>query len=345
MRTLNRAALLLLGALGASACVPHSTDSTEVGVRVAKLGILEPSGVVPEPYAPGATYFFAPIINDWYVYDTALQNLVMTRDSRTGDRAADDALRFKTVDGNDISVDVTVAWSIIPSKAPYLVQFVGGTTLAVRERLVRPVSRTVIRDVLNELPSEQYYDANTRFQKAEQAAAVLNHYLEAEGIRVSQVLLGEHKFNDRYEQIIRDKKVAEQDAARLKSETEAAREQMRRELEVAKGTVQKAIEVALGEAEKQQISADAIYFERERQAQAILAERQANATGIAEKAKALAGSGGRNLVKLEVAEALKGKTILFVPTGGMDLRTTDMNQLLQTYGVVQGTSSSSSSSR
>lgn len=329
--TIAAAAALLAG------CVPHSTDSTEVGVRVSKVGIWEGQGVVPDVYPPGATYFFAPVINDWYVYDTALQNLVMTRDHRTGDRDGDDSLRFKTVDGNDISVDVTVAWSIDPTKVDYLVQFIGPDTSVVRERLVRPVSRTVVRDVLNELPSELYYDANIRFQKAEQAAAVLNHYLNDEGVIIQQVLLGEHKFNERYEQIIRDKKVAEQDASRLKSETEAAREQMRRELEIAKGDVSKDIEEARGEAQKRKISADAIYFERERQAQAILTERQSRAEGIAQKAKALAGSGGRNLVKLEVAEALKGKTILFVPTGGMDLRTTDMNQLLQTYGVVQAT--------
>ncbi len=329
--------MILLASLAAG-CAPHSTDSTEVGVRVAKLGLWEPKGVVTDLYPPGATYFFPPIINDWYVYDTALQNLVMTRDRKTGDRAGDDALEFKTIDGNDISVDVTVAWSIDPTKAAYLVQFVGNDTEAVRERLVRPVSRTVVRDVLNELPSEQYYDANTRFQKAEQAAAVLNHYLNPEGILVKQVLLGEHKFNERYEQIIRDKKVAEQDASRLESETEAAREQMRRELEVAKGKVQKAIESARGEAAKKEIGADAIYFQKERQAQAILTEQESRAKGIAEQAKALAGSGGRNLVKLQVAESLKDKTIIFVPTGGMDLRTTDMNQLLSTYGVLQATS-------
>ena len=332
---MSRLALLL--SLLAVGCAPHSTDSTEIGVRVAKVGLFEGKGVVPDVYLPGATYFFPPIINDWYVFDTALQNLVMTRDSNTGDRSGDDALQFKTIDGNDINVDVTVAWGIDPTKASYLVQFVGPNTAAVRERLVRPVSRTVIRDVLNELPSEQYYDAQIRFKKAEEAAAVLEHYLAPEGIIIKQVLLGEHKFNDRYEQIIRDKKVAEQDASRLSSETEAAREQMRRELEVAKGQVQQTIETARGAASKRQISADAVYFERERQALAILSERSNRAQGIAEKAKALAGSGGRNLVKLEVAESLKDKHIIFVPTGGMDLRTTDMNQLLQTYGMVQAT--------
>ncbi len=334
---MSRLLLAAVLALATAACVPHSTDSTEVGIRVAKLGLWEPMGVVPDPYPPGTTNFFPPIINDWYVYDVALQNLVMTAESGVGARQGDDALRFKTVDGNDISVNVTVAWKIDPRRAAYIVQFVGPDTRAVEEKLVRPVSRTVIRDVLNELKSEQYYDADVRFAKAEEAANLLNLVLNPEGVQVTQVLLGEHRFNDRYEAIIRDKKVAEQNAARLESETEAAREQKRRELEEAKGQVSRAIEQARGEAEKRKIAADAIYFERQRQAEAILAEQKAKAKGIAEKARALSGSGGRAMVKLKVAEALKGKPIIFVPTGGMDLRTTDMNQLLQTYGVIQAT--------
>lgn len=328
---------LLLFVLSATACTPHSTDSTEVGVRVAKFGFFEPKGVVPEPYPPGTTSFFLPIVNDWYVFDTALQNLVMVREQNQGDREGDDSLRFKTVDGNDISVNVTVAWQVDPAKVGYMIQFIGPDTQSVGESLVRPVARTIIRDVLNELASEQYYDANVRFQKAEEATRQLNHYFAEEGVLVTQVLLGEHKFNERYEGIIRDKKVAEQDAARLKSEADAAREQRRSELEVAKGEVSRDIEQARGEATKQQIAADAIFFQRERQAEAILSERRAKALGISERARALAGSGGRNMVKLEVARALDGKPVIFVPTGGMDLRTTDMNELLKTYGVVKAT--------
>ncbi len=328
---------LFAAALLASGCLPHSTESTEVGVRVAKLGLIGEPGVLPDVYSPGTTSFFPAVINDWFVYDIALQNLAMTREHSTGDRKGDDSLRFKTVDGNDISVNVTVAWKIDPSKVGNLLQFGGDDTLQVGRRLVRPASRTVIRDVLNELASEQYYDANVRFQKAEEAAEQLNALLGPEGVMVTQVLLGEHKFNQRYEKIIKDKKVAEQNGARMQSETEAAREQMRRELEVAKGQVSRAIEQARGESSRRTISADAILFQRQRQAEAILAERRARAEGTAERARALAGSGGRNLVKLEVAKALKGKAIIFVPTGGMDLRTTDMNALLSTYGVIRAT--------
>lgn len=326
-----RALLLLALATG---CVPHDTGSTEVGVRTAKLALLGDPGVVKDVYASGGTYFFPPVVNDWNVFDVGVQNLHMTREINTGAREGDDSLHFKTHDGNDISVDVTVAWHIDGTKVTYILQFVGPDTKAVEERLVRPVVRTVLRDVLNELRSEQYYDAALRFQKAEKAREAANHYLNAEGVVIDNVLLGEHKFNPAYEQVIKDKTVAEQEAARLRSETEAAREQRRRELEVAKGQVNQTIEVARGDASKKKLDADARYFERERDAQALVAEARARTEGLKAQARALSGAGGRNLVKIQVAKALKGKPIVFLPSGGSDLRTTNMNRLLEQYGLL-----------
>ena len=128
--------------------------------------------------------------------------------------------------------------------------------------------------------------------------------------------------------------MAEQEAARLTSETRAAFEEMARDLERAKGDVGKQVEEARGEAEKRRLEADAIYFERERQAQASLAEKQALAEGLTERARAMSGAGGEAMVKLKIAEALKGKKIVFIPAGsGMDLRNTDVNQLLEVYGA------------
>lgn len=333
---MKRLTQMLFGALLSSqliACTA-TTDSTEVGVRVVNLTLLGSRGVQAEVYPQGSTFFFFRPTSDFYTFDIGIQNLVMVRDPREGDRTGDDSLQFKTVDGNDVSVNVTVAWSVIPEKTPYLLQFVGQNEAEVEETLVRPVARAMIRDVLNQLSSEEYYQASRRFEMAEEARRRLVEVLEPEGINIQQVLLGEHKFNTTYETIIRDKKVAEQEAERLVSETEAAAEEKIRDLERAKGSVSQAIEKARGEAAQRQLEADSIYFEREQQARAILAEKRALAEGLTKQAQALSGSGGERMVKLEFARTLQGKKILFVPAGtGMDLRSTDMNALLQTYGV------------
>lgn len=327
--------LLLVGLLSSlQACIPHSTDSTEIGVRTAKMALFETKGVQKQLYPPGSTSFFAPIVNDWHTYDVALQNLEMTRATGSGDRQADDSLRFKTIDGNDISVNVTVAWRIDPTRAWYVLQFVGEDNDAVKERLVRPVARTIIRDTLNSLASEQFYDAEARFKKASEAKERLGLVLGPEGVTIEQVLLGEHSFNQNYEQIIRDKKVAEQNASRLRSEAEAAREQVLRDLEVKKGEVQQTVEKAKGDAQRKHIESDGLYYEKEKQAQALVSEAQASAEGLKAKAKALSGSGGSAQVKLKVAKALKGKPIVFLPaSSGMDIRSTDMNKLLAGFGL------------
>jgi regulator of protease activity HflC (stomatin/prohibitin superfamily) len=323
-------ALLFGQLLGCTA----STEATEIAVRTVNVSLLGGRGIQPEVYAQGQTYFFPRWFSVWTVYDVGLQNLEMVRSANAGDRLADDSVRFKTIDGNDVSVDVTVVWQVEPSGAPYVLAKVGGTNTEVADKLVRPIARTIVRDVLNKLTSEEYYQADRRYQMAEEAREKLTALLQPEGVQISQVLLGGHQFNATYEGIIRDKKVAEQEGARLESETEAASEEMKRDLEKAKGEVNKTIEQARGAAEQRKLEADAIFYERERQAAAILTEKKARAEGLQARARALSGGGGKAMVKLEVAKALAGKQILFVPAGGSDLRTTDMNALLQQFGVL-----------
>src|SRR5687768_11603867 len=119
------AALLLLAPV-ATGCACHSTGANEVGVLTRKVAITGEKGVQQQVYAPGGSYFFAPYINDWHTFETKLQNLRMS--GGIDDPDTGDDLEFKTVDGNDISVDVTVAWRIAPDKAPHLLSKVGGST-------------------------------------------------------------------------------------------------------------------------------------------------------------------------------------------------------------------------
>ena len=47
------------------------------------------------------------------------------------------------------------------------------------------------------------------------------------------------------------------------------------------------------------------------------------------------GSGGEAIVKLRIAEAMQDKRIILLPVseGGMNLKTTDINRLIETLGV------------
>jgi len=325
--------LLFLVALPLQGCTCHSTGSTEVGVLTRKLsfgGLLGKPGVQPEIYAPGATYLFPAFVTDWNTFDVSMQNLAMVKDPRRGDRNAEDDLNFKTVDGNDIRVDVTVAWQVDPKRAPYLLNKVGENVEEVKEKLIRPACRSVVRDVLNELRSEEFYVSEKRFAKASEARDRLQEVLGPEGVIIRQVILGEHRFNPEYEKVIRDKKLAEQNSERVRSEGRATTEQWKSELEKAKGTVSQQLAAAAGALDTARLAADASYVQNQKRAEAIVAERKAHAEAVRKQNEALAGSGGKALVKLRIAEALAGKQLVFLPTGknGVGVQTLNLNQLL-----------------
>ena len=318
-----------------TACTFHSTDSTEVGVLTRKIALFGKAGVQQETYPPGATYTFPAFITDWHVFNVALQNLSMSKSKTDGDRAERDDIEFKTHDGNDISVDVTVAWRIDTAKTPWILEHVGGSTTDVKENLVRPACRSIVRDVLNTMTSEEYYVSDKRFQKAEEARENLSKVLGPEGVIVERVILGEHRFHPEYEKVIHDKKLAEQTAERMVSEGHAAQQEALRNLETAKGQVSQKIATAQGALDQVKLRADADYYRAQREAEAILAEKKAHAKGVEKVNQAMSGAGGRTLVKLKVAEALAGKEIVFLPGGGKggQLQTMNLNELLSRYAV------------
>ena len=316
-------------------CMPHTTGETQVGVRTRKLGLFGSKGVEEQVYAPGATYFFLPYINDWNVFDTKLQNLEMTYSKIRGDRRSQDDLVFKTTDGNDISLDVIIAYRIDASKAPYILQYVARDDVTLRDTIVRTVARSKPRDIFGELKTEAFYVAEARETQSNKAKDALQQILGPMGIVVEKVLTNDYRFNPEYTKAIEDKKVADQQVEKNKSAQHAATEEYKRKLEEAKGEVNKMVADADGQYLKDKIEADVYQEQQELLAKAIQAEGIADAKGIQEMNNALAGSGGETIVKLRIAEALQGKRIILLPVseGGMNLKTTDINRLIETLGV------------
>lgn len=337
---MNTRAIIVCCCMGAAlallpGCVPRSTGPTEVGVRTVKFSLFGKKGVEDKVYPPGSTFFFAPFINDWHVFDTRLNTLEMSGTKGRGDRlAGGDDLLFKTVDGNDISLDIVLSWKIDPEKAPMILQEVATSMDEIKENVIRTVTRSKPRDVFGELETEGFYLADKRSQKAEEVEEALNKILEPLGVVVERVGTSDYRFNPEYQKAIEDRKVAQQRAEKAKSTTRATEQQFLAEVEEAKGEVAKMKAEADGLFEQAKIKADAEFKGEERRAEAVRAEGQAEAAGIRKMNEALAGSGGESVVKLAIAEALQGKKIVLVPMGdGFDVRSTDINDLLKMYGV------------
>jgi regulator of protease activity HflC (stomatin/prohibitin superfamily) len=327
--------VIMLAMFTTAGCVPHTTGETEVGVRTRKIAFISPKGVEDRIYAPGATYFFLPFINDWDVFDTKLQNLEMTFSQVRGDRKSRDDLVLKTIDGNDISLDVIIAYRIDADKAPYILQYVARNDITLRDKIVRTVARSKPRDIFGELKTEAFYVADARETQSGKAREALQKILGPMGIVVEKVLTNDYRFNPEYQKAIEDKKVADQQVEKNKSAQHAALEEYKRKLEEAKGEVNKMVADADGQYLKDKIEADVYQEQQHLLAKAIRAEGIAEANGIQEMNNALAGSGGEAIVKLRIAEAIQGKRIILLPVseGGMNLKTTDINRLIETLGI------------
>jgi len=320
---------------GLLAGCPYSTGPTEVGVRTIKWSPIGRKGVQEKVYKPGATHFFVPFLTDWDTFDTRLQKLEMTAATDRGDRRGRDELLFKTIDGNDIGLDVTIQYRIIPEQAPMILQEVAATDEELKEHIVRAITRSMPRDIFGELNTEEFYVSAKRGEKSEQTKESMNAILLPYGVVIEKVNLGDYSFNEEYKKAIEDKKVADQEAERLKSETNAAEEEWRTAVEKAKAEVEKVKAEADGEYSRAVIEADAYYEQQKQFAEAIRAEGQAEAEGIRKMNEALAGSGGEAMIKMKIAEALMDKRIIMLPMGGggLDVRSTDINALLQLYGL------------
>jgi len=335
MKRLNSMTIVIIMLLSTQGCILYSTGETEVGVRTKKLALFGEKGVDPKVYEPGSTFVLMPLINDWHTFDTKLQNLEFTFHRGKGDRSSRDDLLFKTIDGNDISLDVIIVYRIDPAKAYLIVQNVARNNKELRDKIVRTITRSKPRDIFGELKTEEFYVAAQREGQARKAKDTLQTMLDPMGIIIEKVLTKDYRFNPKYQKAIEDKKVADQKVERNKSAQHAAKEEYKRKLEEVRGEVNKIIADVDGEYLKAKIQVDAYYEKQKLIADAIKAEGIAEAKGIKEMNEAMASVGGEALVKLEIAEALQGKKIVLLPVseGGMNLKTTDINALLNTMGV------------
>ncbi len=323
MKRLRSLLLLPLLPLILTGC--RGTSSTEVGVKTSLFGILEGRGS-QKIYQPGGIYLIMPFVNAWATLPISQQNLLMNANPNEGDRPVPDDITFKTKDGNNIYIDVNVMFRIDPQKAGYIVSYVGGSVDEIKERIVRPVSRSVIRDIFNEISSEEYYQVAIKNTMAAKTRDELEKALKPYGILVDMLQVQQHRYDPAYQAAINAQKQAEADQQKLIEQQKNIAVQKQSELEAKRAEWNQKLEDARGNAGKLRNEADAYLQVKTNEAKGILAVAQAEAEGIKKEAEALGKMGGDAYVKMQVAKQLAQKKILLVP--GTNVSTMNVNDLV-----------------
>jgi regulator of protease activity HflC (stomatin/prohibitin superfamily) len=316
----------------------HSTGTTEVGVRTVKWSPFGGSGVEGKVYQPGATYFFLPVFNEWGTFDARLQVVEMTATVGKGDRSGGDDIPFKTKDGNDIRIDIIFSYRVDPQRAPYIREFVAKDMVELREKVFRTVARSKPRDYLGEYSTEEFYHAENRNKAAEMAKQGLQAILSEYGIIVENIALMDYRFNADYQLLITNKKIADTKTKTLVSEKDSTIELNKKLLQDAQGEVNKLVAQTDGLYQEAVLGADAYFQQQTNLAAATIAEGAAEAVAIEKMREAMRSEGGLIQVKMAIADSLRGKRIVMIPTGNansINLQSLDVNDILRQLGVLK----------
>lgn len=218
---------------------------------------------------------FAPFAQQAFIFDGSPQEFRMA-----GERDIDaNNVRKLTVRAKDGSnfwfQEMTIQYQLIPAAANVVLND-SGPGNAFKQNWVRTYARSILRDEFGKYSSEEVADPTSYTEATTLAHERLNEALLPHGIRILRIITPKPQFQDRYEQAIADRKVANQMVEQLKQKAiQLVQERERRLGEVERDKATE-YEELLGKLEANRIEA-----ERE----AVRVMKTADASKISEVAR------------------------------------------------------------
>lgn len=335
MKMISLAMIIALSA----GCNFKMMGSTEVGVMVTNLPPSLGGGISEELVPPGKFKLY-PYYKDIYVIDTGVRSMSWavqpTLDERT-------ALNTRAADGNEVDLDVTLQYHVMPTRArEYLTEI--GPDYNLAEEAVSSWARSHIRTALGELDTNEFYDNRRRYEQSSKAVALLNKDLEKFGIVIDAVIFDQHHFDPNYQALLNERQKTQQDAEREKNNMETQRAESKKRLEEANSKYNGLVAKAQGEASARKAKADAYFIAKKDEAEATLIEGTNEAEAIRLQIDALQKHGGENLVRLEFGKALLASPAEFIViqsgvanNGSGQLNFLDQNELLDQMQLITTT--------
>lgn len=136
-------------ALGGAIFIFGIMWSAFVQIDAGYVGVQKMFGSVRADILHSGLHMINPLL-DIEPIETRTQNYTMSGVHTEGDVSGDDAIRVLSADGLEVTIDLTVLFRVVPESAPALYKQTGPD---YKDKIVRPISRTKIRD------NAVYYDA------------------------------------------------------------------------------------------------------------------------------------------------------------------------------------------
>ncbi|WP_158796900.1 prohibitin family protein [Pedobacter sp. L105] len=144
-------------------------------------------------------------------FDVKTQNYTMSAVHDEGSKSGDDAIRVLSADGLEVTIDLSVLFRVSPTQAPEILRQIGDDYL---DKIVRPVSRTAIRD--NAVSYEAVALYSTKRQEfQDKIFQTINRSFAQRGLVLEQLLVRNITLPESVKKSIESKINAEQDAQKM----------------------------------------------------------------------------------------------------------------------------------
>lgn len=182
-------------------------------------------------------------------FDITTQNYTMSAADDEGQKTGNDAIHVLSSDGLEVTMDLSVLYRVIPSKAPFILQNIG-TKDDYESKIVRTVSRTVIRDnAVNYQAVDLYSTKRQEFQ--DKIFRQIADNFGKNGLELQQILVRNISLPAAVKASIESKIQAEQEAQKMQFVLQKERQEADRKRVEAQGIADYQRIIATGLTDKQ----------------------------------------------------------------------------------------------
>jgi len=217
-------------------------------IDAGQIGIQSLFGKVSDDILYSGLNVINPLV-DVKTIDIKTQNYTMSGVHDEGDKEGDDAIRVLTADGLEVVIDLTVLYRVTSSYAPRLVKETG---LDYKDKIVRPLTRTKIRDNAVYYTAIDLYSTKRDLFQSRIFKSIDDDF-KKRGLVLEQLLVRNITLPANVKGSIEDKIKAEQDAQKMEFVLQKEKQEAERKRVEAQGIAdyQKIISAGLGDKQLQ----------------------------------------------------------------------------------------------
>lgn len=209
--------------IGLGLVIVGSLSSMFKVVDAGRVGVKSVFGKVDEDVLYSGLNIINPIA-EVTAFDVKTQNYTMSAVHEEGDKQGDDAIRVLSADGLEVIIDLSVLFRVKASSAPYILREIGTDYL---EKIVRPVSRTAIRDNAVSYDAVALYSSKRDEFQAKIFSTITKSFAKR-GLELEQLLVRNITLPLSVKASIESKINAEQDAQKMIFVLQKARQEAER---------------------------------------------------------------------------------------------------------------------